>query len=50
MSKIHVDFIRSNTVESTHEVKVLVTDFSEKILLTTKNENDFFHKIGFEVF
>ena len=43
MSKIHVDFIRSNTVESTHEVKVLVTDFSEKILLTTKNDNDFFY-------
>ncbi len=42
MSKIHVDFIRGKRVESSHQVKALVTNADGKILLSTKNDNDFF--------
>ena len=42
MSKIHVDFIRGKEVESTHIVKVLVTNINGKNLLSTNNDNDFF--------
>ena len=42
MSKIHVDFIRGKKVESTHQVKALVTNVHGKILLSTDNDNEFF--------
>ena len=42
MSKIHVDFIRGKGVESTHQVKVLVTNANGKTLLSTNNDNEFF--------
>ena len=42
MSKIHVDFIRGNEVESSHQVKVLVTNANGKTLLSTNNDNEFF--------
>ena len=42
MPKIHVDFIRGKKVESTHQVKALVTNIDGKILLSTKNDNEFF--------
>ena len=42
MSKIHVDFIRGKKVESTHQVKALVTNIVGKILLSTNNDNEFF--------
>ena len=42
MSKIHVDFIRGKEVESSHQVKVLVTKANGKTLLSTNNDNEFF--------
>ena len=39
---IHVDFIRGNKVESTHQVKALVTNVNGRKLLSTKNDNEFF--------
>jgi len=42
VSKIHVDFTRGKSVESTHQVKALVTNINGKILLSTDNENEFF--------
>ena len=42
MSKIHVDFIRGKRIESTHQIKALVTNADGKILLSTNNDNDFF--------
>jgi len=42
VSKIHVDFIRGKSVESTHQVKALVTTVNGKILLSTNNENEYF--------
>ncbi len=42
MSKIHVDFTRGKRVESTHQVKALVTNIDGKILLSTNNDNEFF--------
>ena len=42
MSKIHVDFIRGKKIESTHQVKALVTNIDGKILLSTNNDNEFF--------
>ncbi len=42
MSKIHVDFIRGKRVESSHQVKALVTNVDGKVLLSTNNDNEFF--------
>ncbi len=42
MSKIHVDFVRGKSVESTHQVKALVTNVDGKILLSTNNDNEYF--------
>ncbi len=42
MSEIHVDFIRGKRVESTHQIKALITNSKGKILLSTNNDNDFF--------
>ena len=42
MSKIHVDFVRGKKVESTHQVKALVTTVDGKVLLSTNNDNEFF--------
>ena len=42
MSRIHVNFIRGGKVESTHQVKALVTNIDGKILLSTNNDNEFF--------
>jgi len=42
VSKIHVDFIRGKEVESTHQVKALVTNIDGKILLSSDNDNEFF--------
>ena len=42
MSKIHVDFIRGKEVESSHQVKILVTNANGKTLLSTKDDNEFF--------
>jgi len=42
VSKIHVDFIRGKRIESTHQVKALVTNIDGRILLSTNNDNDFF--------
>ena len=42
MSKIHVDFVRGKKVESTHQVKALVTTFDGKVLLSTNNDNEYF--------
>ncbi len=42
MSRIHVDFIRGKKVESTHQVKALVTNVDGKILLSTNNDNEYF--------
>ena len=42
MSKIHVDFIRGKQVESSHQVKVLVTNANGNTLLSTNNDNEFF--------
>ena len=42
MTKIHVDFIRGKRIESTHQIKALVTNADGKILLSTNNDNDFF--------
>ena len=42
MSKIHVDFIRGKKVESTHQVKALVTTVDGKVLLSTNNDNEYF--------
>ena len=41
MSKIHVDFIRGKEVESSHQVKVLVTNANGKTVLSTHNDNEF---------
>ena len=43
MSKIHVDFIRGKVVESSHQVKALITNTKGKTLLSTNNDNDFFY-------
>ena len=42
MSKIHVDFVRGKKVESTHQVKALVTSVDGKVLLSTNNDNEYF--------
>ena len=42
MSKIHVNFVRGKCVESTHQVKALVTNVDGKILLSTNNDNEYF--------
>ena len=42
MSKIHVDFIRGKVVESSHQVKALITNTKGKTLLSTNNDNEFF--------
>ena len=42
MSEIHVDFIRGKKVESTHQVKALVTNIYGKILLSTNNDDEYF--------
>ena len=42
MSKIHVDFVRCKKVESTHQVKALVTTVDGKVLLSTNNDNEYF--------
>jgi len=42
VSKIHVDFIRGKEIESSHQVKVLVTNANRKTLLSTNNDNEFF--------
>jgi L-asparaginase II len=42
VSKIHVDFIRGKRVESSHQVKALVTNVDGKVLLSTNNDNEFF--------
>ena len=42
MSKIHVHFIRGKRVESSHQVKALVTNVDGKVLLSTNNDNDYF--------
>ena len=42
MTKIHVNFIRGKKVESTHQVKALVTNVHGKNLLSTNNDNEFF--------
>ena len=42
MSKIHVDFIRGKKIESSHQVKALVTNVDGKVLLSTNNDNEFF--------
>ena len=42
MARIHVDFIRGKEIESTHQVKALVTNIDGRILLSTNNDNDFF--------
>ncbi len=42
MSKIHVNFIRGKRVESTHQVKALVTNSDGNILLSTNNDNEYF--------
>ena len=42
MSKIHVDFVRGKKVESTHQVKALVTNVDGKVLLSTNNDNEYF--------
>ena len=42
MSKIRVDFIRGRRVESTHQIKALITNIKGKVLLSTNNDNDFF--------
>ena len=41
MTQIHVDFIRGKGIESTHQVKALVTNIDGRILLSTNNDNDF---------
>ena len=51
MSKIHVDFIRGKEVESTHQVKALVTNIDGKILLSTNNDNElFFPRSSIKIF
>jgi len=42
VTKIHVDFIRGKKVESTHQIKALVTNAEGRILLSTNNDSDFF--------
>ena len=42
MPKIHVDFIRGKKVESTHQVKALITNIDGKVILSTNNDNEFF--------
>ena len=42
MTKIHVNFFRGKEIESTHQVKALVTNIDGRILLSTNNDNDFF--------
>jgi len=42
VSKIHVNFIRGDEIESTHQVKALVTNIDGRTLLSTNNDNDFF--------
>ena len=42
MSKIHVDFVRGKKVESSHQVKALVTNIDGKVLLSTNNDNEYF--------
>ncbi len=42
MSKIHVNFVRGKKVESTHQVKALVTTVDGKVLLSTSNDNEYF--------
>ena len=42
MTRIHVDFIRGKGIESTHQIKALVTNADGKILLSTNNDDDFF--------
>ena len=39
---MHVNFIRGEEVESSHQVKVLVTNANGKTLLSTENDNEFF--------
>ncbi len=43
MFKFHVDFVRGKKVESTHQVKVLVTNVDGEILLSTNNDNEYFY-------
>ena len=42
MVKIHVDFFRGRKIESSHQVKALVTNSKGKILLSTNNDDDYF--------
>ena len=51
MAIIHVDFIRGKEIESTHQIKALVTNIDGRILLSTNNDNDyFFPRSSFIVF
>ena len=43
MARIHVELIRGKEIESTHQVKVLVTNVNGKTLLSTNNDNEFFY-------
>ncbi len=42
MSEIRVDFIRGKRVESSHQIKALITNIKGRVLLSTNNDNDFF--------
>ncbi len=42
MSEIHVNFIRGKEIESSHLVKVLVTNANGITILSTNNDNEFF--------
>lgn len=41
MKKFTTKFSRSNHVESVHNIKILVSDINNNILLSSKNDNDF---------
>ena len=43
MYKIHVDLIRGKEVESTHQVKALITNINGKNLLSTNNDRELFY-------
>ena len=43
MKKIETVFSRSNHIESSHRVKLYVTNIEGKVLLSTNDENDFIY-------
>ena len=41
--KYVANFTRANLTESTHNIKIMITDLKGKVLFSSKNDNDFIY-------